>query len=151
MGQTDEMKDRLAIRELVDSYSHNADRRHPKEQAALFTEDATIEVYQGNPGKTKPVQVLHGRAELEKGFLEGLKPYDVTMHLNGQSTVRLEGDRATGETYCLAHHFWMENGRRVLMTMGIRYEDVFVRQGKGWLFFKRKLIMDWADNRPSDS
>ncbi len=145
----DEMKDRVKIKEAIDSYSHNADRRNAKEQTAVFTQDAIIEVYQGDPEKSKPVQTLHGRAEIEKGFREGLKPYDVTMHFNGQSVLHIDGDRATGETYCLAHHLWTEKGHRMLLIMGIRYKDTFERQGENWLFSKRQLIIEWTDKRPS--
>jgi len=144
------MDDRVAIRELIDSYAHNADRRLSENQAALFTEDAVLDVYHGDPEKTKPVQSLRGRPELEKGFRESLSRYDVTMHFNGQSILRIEGDRATGETYCLAHHFWSEDGCRMILVMGIRYEDLFVRRGKQWLFSERKLIIDWTDKRSSD-
>ena len=136
---------------MIDSYAHNADRRLSKDQAALFTEDAWLEVFQGDPEKTEPVQVLHGRSELEQGFRESLSRYDVTMHLNGQSILRIEGNRATGETYCEAHHFSDENDRRMILVMGIRYEDTFAREGEDWLFSKRKLIIDWTDKRPSDS
>ena len=32
------------------------------------------------------------------------------MHFNGQSTVTLDGDRATGESYTIAHHVFTEEG-----------------------------------------
>lgn len=105
-------------------------RRLSNVQAALFTEDFVLDVYQGDPEKTKPVQSLRGRSELEKGFRESLSRYEVTMHFNGQSTLRIEGDRATAETYCKAHHFLNEGGRRMILVMGIRYEDTFERQGE---------------------
>ena len=56
-----EAADRLAIRELVDSYAHCADRRDAKGQMALFTEDTHFVVYMDtrNP---EPTQDLHGRA-----------------------------------------------------------------------------------------
>ena len=37
-------------------------------------------------------------------LFEILNTYTATMHFNGQSTVTLDGDRATGHTYCPAHH-----------------------------------------------
>jgi hypothetical protein len=73
------------------------------------------------------------------------------MHFNGQSILRLEGDRVIGETYCIARHFWSESGRRMILVMGIRYEDTLVRRGKNWFFSYRKLIIDWTDKRPSDA
>jgi hypothetical protein len=32
-----------------------------------------------------------------------LNRYDVTTHFNGQSTIGLDGGRATGESYTIAH------------------------------------------------
>jgi hypothetical protein len=143
-----EAADRVAIKALIDAYSHCADRRETQKQTDLFTNDATIEVYDSEPGKTKPRAIISGHAELAAGFAT-LKKYDVTMHFNGQSTIQLKGDQATGETYCLAHHIWIENGRRMLMVMGIRYYDTFTRLNGQWLFARRQLIFDWVDKRPS--
>ncbi len=144
-----EAADRIAIKDLVDGYSHNADRREAEKQAGLFTPDGEIEVFQGEPGKNKATALIKGRRDLIAGF-QTLKKYDVTMHFNGQTTIHLNGDSASGETYCLAHHLWVENGQRMLMVMGIRYYDVFVRVGGQWFFAKRQLIFDWVDKRPSN-
>jgi uncharacterized protein (TIGR02246 family) len=133
--------DRQAIRDLVDAYAHRADGRDPQGQAALFTEDALVTVDNGVPS-------LRGRAELAAAFA-GLSAYEKTTHFNGQSTVSIDGDRATGETYCLAHHLWTEDGQRTLMVMAIRYHDTFARQDGDWLFAERRLIVDWVDRRPS--
>jgi SnoaL-like domain len=143
-----EAADRLAIKSLIDAYSHCADRRETQKQTDLFINDATIEVYDSEPGKTKPRAIIHGHTELAAGFAT-LRKYDVTMHFNGQSSIQLNGDQATGETYCLAHHLWMENGKRMLMVMGIRYYDTFARLNGRWLFARRQLIFDWVDKRPS--
>jgi SnoaL-like domain len=147
---TGEAADRLAIRGLVDAWAHCADRRKREEQAALFTADGTVIVYMGDPASSEPVQRLQGRAELAEA-LKVLETYDATTHFNGQSTIILDGDRATGETYCLAHHLWVEDGQRTLMVMSIRYLDRFVRQDGEWLFAERQLIADWTDKRPSES
>lgn len=69
--------------------------------------------------------------------------------LNGQSTITVDADRGTGETYCLAHHLWVEDGQRTLLVLSIRYLDTFARRGGQWLFAERQLIIDWADKRPS--
>jgi hypothetical protein len=61
----------------------------------------------------------------------------------------LDGDRASGETYCLAHHIWTENGQRTLLVISIRYLDQFVREDGMWRFADRRLIIDWTDQRPS--
>jgi hypothetical protein len=148
-GLTGEAADRIAIHELIDAYAHDADRKLTAAQTALFTDDAIIEAYTDEPGEDgKPVQVLRGREEIESGIGEGLTQYKATMHFNGQSTVHINGDQAANESYTLAHHFWSENGKWMLMVQGIRYHDIIVRRDGLWLFAKRKLITDWTDRRP---
>lgn len=143
-----ETADRLAIRELVDAYAHCADRRDAKGQMALFTEDTRFLVYM-DAGAAEPTQQLHSRAALAPVF-DNLNTYTATTHFNGQSTVVLDGDRATGESYCLAHHLTIDqDGNRTLMIAAIRYLDTFVKHDGAWLFSERRLMVDWTDTRPS--
>src|ERR1700740_3028236 len=127
-----EAADRLAIRELVEAYAHCADRRDAEGQMALFTEDTHFVVYMDGQG-SEPTQGLDGRGALAPVF-EDLNRYQATMHFNGQSTVTVEGERATGESYCIAHHLFSEQGERKLMVAWLRYRDTFVRLDDGWLF-----------------
>ena len=145
----EEAADRLAIRELFDAYAHCADRRDAKGQMALFTPDTRFLVYMDS-GSEQPTQELHGREALAPVF-DNLNTYQATMHFNGQSTVVLDGDRATGESYCIAHHLYEADGQRTLMKAYIRYLDQFARQPDGsWLFAERKLMVDWTETRPSN-
>ena len=144
----EEAADRLAIRELVDAYAHCADRRDAKGQMALFTEDTRFLVFMDH-GSDEPTQELHGRESLAPVF-DNLNTYAVTMHVNGQHTVSLDGDRGTGESYCLAHHLSVgEDGQRRLMIASIRYLDEFVKQDGQWLFAERRLMVNWTETRPS--
>lgn len=142
-----EVGDRLAIRELFDAYAHCADRRDADGQKALFTEDTRFAVFMEGPG-TEVSQELHGREALGPVF-EDLNRYEATMHFNGQSTVVLDGDRATGESYCIAHHLFTEAGTRMLMVAWLRYLDVFAKVDGAWLFAERELYVDWTETRPS--
>jgi ketosteroid isomerase-like protein len=143
-----EAADRLAIRELFDAYAHCADRRDAAGQMALFTEDTHFLVYM-DVTATDPTQELHGRDALAPVF-DNLNTYVATTHFNGQSTVVLDGDRATGESYCIAHHLSVDqDGNRTLMIAAIRYLDTFVKQDGGWFFAERRLMVDWTDTRPS--
>src|ERR1700749_3769086 len=121
----EEQADRLAIRELFDAYAHCADRRLAEGQKALFTEDTHFVVYMDGQG-SEPTQVIDGRDGLTPVF-EDLRRYEVTQHFNGQSTIEIGADRATGESYCLAHHVFTEDGRRRLMLAHLRYGDTFVK------------------------
>jgi ketosteroid isomerase-like protein len=142
-----EHADRLAIRELVDAYAHCADRRDAAGQKSLFTEDTHFVVYMEGQG-SEPTQVLDGREALTPVF-DDLNRYQATMHFNGQSTITLDGDRATGESYCIAHHLFTEDGERKLMVAWLRYDDTFVKRDGAWLFAGRNLYLDWAETRPS--
>lgn len=144
---SEEAADRLAIRELVDAYAHCADRRDAKGQMALFTQDTVFQVFMDS-ASSQPTSVLHGRDALAPVFAD-LNQYRATTHFNGQSTVRLDGDQATGESYCIAHHLTMDGERRSLMLASIRYLDRFVKLGGVWLFAERKLMVDWTDTRAS--
>jgi ketosteroid isomerase-like protein len=142
-----EAADRLAIRQLFDAYAHCADRRDAEGQKALFTEDTHFVVYMEGEG-SEPTQDLNGRETLRPVF-DDLNRYEATTHFNGQSTVALNGDRATGESYCLAHHLYTEDGERKLMVASLRYLDTFAKTDGAWLFAERKLCVDWTETRSS--
>jgi SnoaL-like domain len=137
--------DRLAIRELIDAYAFCADRRDAEGQMALFTEDTEFLVFMDSRNPV-PTQALHGRAALGPVF-DNLNTYIATMHFNGQNTVTLDGDRATGVNYCLAHHVKVEDSGRSLMIAAIRYLDTFVKLNGEWFFEQRKLMVDWTETR----
>jgi len=141
-----EAADRLKIRELVDAYAHCADRRDAKGQLALFTKDTHFVVFM-DARSEKPSMELNRREDLAPVFDE-LNKYEATTHFMGQSTVVLDGERATGETYCIAHHVSASEGKRTLFIASLRYYDVFTKVDGKWLFAERKLMVDWTDTRP---
>ena len=143
-----ESTDRLAIRELFDAYAHCADRRDAEGQQALFTVDTRFAVYMDGEG-TEPTYVLEGREALTPVFAD-LNRYDVTTHFNGQSTVTIDGDRATGESYTIAHHVYTEDGTPKIMIAALRYLDSFAKLEGRWYFAERKLIVDWTETRTQE-
>jgi hypothetical protein len=142
-----EAADRLALRELFDAYAHCADRRDAEGQKALFTDDTVFAVYMaGEAGEA--TYVLRGREALTPVF-DDLNRYEATTHFNGQSTVTVDGNRATGESYTIAHHFFHEDGDRKIMIASLRYLDTFAKIEGRWYFAERKLILDWSETRAS--
>jgi ketosteroid isomerase-like protein len=142
-----EAADWLAIRELIDAYAHCADRRDAKGQMALFTGDTRFLVFMDTTA-AEPTQELHGRESLAPVF-DDLNQYVATMHFNGQSTILVDGDRAAGESYCLAHHLKVgQDGQRTMMIASIRYLDELVKQDGQWLFAERRLMVNWTETRP---
>ena len=142
----EEAADRLAIRELVEAYAHCADRRDAKGQMALFTADTHFVVYMNAKDPT-PSQELHSRDALVPVFAD-LNKYDATTHFIGQNTIdTLTGNRAIGETYCLAHHVKIDGEKRRLMLASLLYHDTFVKMDGEWLFAERLLYVDWLEER----
>jgi hypothetical protein len=143
---TEEAADRLAIRELIEAYAHFADRRDAKRQMSLFTANTRFVVYMNAKDPT-PTQELHSREALAPVFAE-LNKYEATTHFIGQSSITsLLAERATGETYCLAHHVTVDGTKRRLMVASLRYLDSFVKIDGAWFFAERRLYVDWIDER----
>jgi hypothetical protein len=140
-----EAADRLALRELFDEYAHCADRRDAEGQKALFTDDTRFAVYMDGEG-SEPTYVLQGREALTPVF-DDLDRYEATTHFNGQSTVTIDGNRAIGESYTIAHHLFTEDGDRKIMIASLRYLDTFTKIDQTWYFAERKLILDWSETR----
>jgi SnoaL-like domain len=138
--------DRFAIRELFDAYAHCADTRDAEGQKALFTEDTRFAVYMNGPG-TEPSSVLEGREALSPVF-DDLNRYEATMHFNGQSTVVLDGNQATGDSYTIAHHVYTEDDNRVMMVAWLRYLDTLTKVDQTWYIAKREIILEWSETRP---
>jgi hypothetical protein len=142
-----EAADRLAIREFFDAYAHCADRRDADGQKALFTVDTRFVVFMDGQG-TEPTDVLEGRESLTSVFAD-LNRYEQTTHFNGQSTIDLDGDQATGESYTIAHHLFTDDGERKIMIASLRYLDRSAKLEGAWYFEERRLVLDWSETRPS--
>ena len=144
----EESADRLAIRELFDAYAHCADRRDAEGQKTLFTENTHFAVYMSGQNSA-PTYVIESREGLTPVFAD-LNKYEATTHFNGQSTIVLDGDKACGESYTLAHHLFQDNGVRKIMIASLRYLDGFIKLDGIWYFSERKLIVDWTETRTSN-
>jgi hypothetical protein len=116
-----------------------------KQKMALFTEDTNFVVFM-DAKASEPTMVIRKRADLFPVF-GNLNTYRATMHFNGQNSVQLNGDTATGVTYCVAHHQTIEEDAQKLMIAHIKYHDSFVKQNGKWFFAERKLLVDWIENR----
>jgi uncharacterized protein (TIGR02246 family) len=139
-----EVADRQAIRELVDAYARCADRCDAAGQMALFTEDVDFVVYdRGNP---VPTHKLRGRAALAP-ICQRLKAFHATMHMNGQSTTRIDGPRASGVTCSLVHYLTIDGTTRTVMTSAIHYLDSYVKRDGAWLIRQRQVMIHWSETR----
>ncbi len=136
-----EMADRMAIKNSVDTFSILADQKETQKQTLLFTEDAIVEsVSQGRPGT-----ILKGRKQIGDAFAAFLALFDTVYHINGQQTVTINGDKAHGISYCLVTLIGNENGKKMKTTLGVYYNDDFVKKDNQWLISKRVSTFAWQD------
>jgi 3-phenylpropionate/cinnamic acid dioxygenase small subunit len=125
-------------------YASALDRRDFAAYSRLFANDASFAAVSGGLRHHE----AHGVDEIVAMVEKGVTEYEGTMHFVGNLTVRVDGDRAAGETYCIAHHFYTELDKRRSHVMGIRYQDEFVRQNGTWKFASRLELFDWLEDRP---
>ena len=140
------VEDRLAISDLVHAYAQGVDRRDADAVAALFAPDGTFVAY-ATPGATEPTSRSRGQAEIAKA-IGTARYYRQTTHTIGNHLATVAGDRATGETRCVAYHVLGDEGTETLLVWHIRYLDVFARTQDGWRFEDRELRVDLVTDQP---
>lgn len=138
------LADKAALKELVDTFSNLADTKDVPTQMQLFTEDAVIDsTINGQPGMS-----LKGRKAIGDAFAGYLALFDTVYHINGQQTVEIHGDRATGIAYTTVTLIGTQNGERTRNTSGVRYQDEYVRQNGKWLIAHRTSNFTWQVIEP---
>jgi SnoaL-like domain len=146
-----ETADRLAIRDLTYRYAAGVDRRDRGLFLSAFHPDATLTVVRNDPEGVEQVYVRTGHDEL--GTVPKLiTRYAKTFHFVGNHHCVLNGDEATGEVYCTAHHLETDRHGGTDHIMLIRYQDTYRRGSDGqWLIASRRLVVDWTEDHPAQS
>jgi ketosteroid isomerase-like protein len=140
-GSIRELEDRVALKALVDTFSNLADVKDVQAQTQLFTEDGTVQTYVGG----QLVAELRGRTQMAQAFGAFLQNFETVYHFNGQQVATIDGDRASGTSYCLVTLIGMEDGRRMKTTIGVIYDDEYVRENGRWLIARRRSDFNWQD------
>ena len=139
------LADKMALKELVDTFSILADQKDGLAQIPLFTKDAVVENYMDG----KLAQSIQGNEKIGKVFDDFLKTQDTVYHMNGQQVFNVDGDRATGICYCFVVLVYMDaDGTKIKRMNGMRYEDAYVKEDGTWKIAKRKAFFTWADYAP---
>jgi ketosteroid isomerase-like protein len=128
------IEDKMAIRETFDTFSILADERDLQTQSLLFTENAIVESYFNG----QLALAFKGRKKIREGFTDFVKNFETLYHINGQQTVKLNGDKASSIAYCSVTLVSNENGKKMKTNLEVIYHDEFDRTDKKWLISKRK-------------
>jgi uncharacterized protein (TIGR02246 family) len=140
------LADRMMINDLVNRYAAAVDRREPETAAALFAEDGELVAYAG-PDDAEPMSRRNGRAAIAEG-IDNVRRYRATSHTIASHVVRLDGDRAEGETRCVAHHVLGGPEAERLLVWYFRYLDAYARAEGRWWFARREIRIDFIEERP---
>jgi ketosteroid isomerase-like protein len=133
-----DLLDERAIKDLSHRYAVALDRDDREAWAALFSDDIAFE-----SGTT-----VRGVDEVLRIPREQLARYQKTLHSVTTQQITLDGDRATGVVYCVAHHLYEDfhqNGRLpfdLSHNFLIRYEDDYARIDGRWVFTRRRVVTE---------
>jgi ketosteroid isomerase-like protein len=135
--------DRLELRDLVDGYARAADGGDRAALEALFLPDATLTVRRPD---AEP-HTYEGAAALGE-IVPRLGRYARTFHLVANHWCTVNGDAATGEAYCEAHHVRTDGSSATDVVLTICYVDAYARTTDGWRFASREVQILWTHEVP---
>ena len=137
------LRDLRAIRALCERYALAVDAGDEAAFTSVFAPDGhLVSDYAGSETH------FNGRDELAQIVLgaKGIAP--TTMHFIGNHLAEIDGDAATGVTYCIANHLRADRSNLVMM---VRYLDRYARGSDGeWLIDDRSVMIDWTETRQAD-
>ena len=141
--------DLAQIRRLVESYAIAMDEPDVDAFPTLFVADGALVVLA--PEREKPMATFQGPGPDGVGLVAILmhRIYRATMHHITTHVATVEGDRASGTTYCLAYHMGEFDGEEQLETLGVRYRDEYVRTSEGWRIGVRRATRLWSQITPT--
>jgi uncharacterized protein (TIGR02246 family) len=144
VGDNEELspvRDALAIRALCERYAQAVDAGDIDAFVAVFTSDGhLVSNYTGNH--------YHGREQLADVVIRTKAIASTSMHVIGNHVADIDGDTATGVTYCIANHLRDDRSNLVMM---VRYVDKYSRSSDGaWLIADRSVEVQWTETHQAD-
>ncbi|HWV71420.1 MAG TPA: nuclear transport factor 2 family protein [Pseudosphingobacterium sp.] len=127
------LKTKQELRDLIDAYAYLGDDKKIAEQMKLFTPDATYKVYMNGVELANTT----GTDTLEKEFSGHAAEVKTYFTLNGQHTVKIDGDTATGVSFSQLKMVREKDGKANITDYSVKYEDTYVRQDGKWLIKAR--------------
>jgi hypothetical protein len=135
--------------ELSRRYAAAVDRRDVDAFLSVFAPDGRMSLCTGRD-PDEVVRVITGHEELA-AVPARLRRYDRTFHFVGQAGYEVDGERASGEIYCIAHHLTVGPSGAENKVMYIRYLDEYIAGPPGgWRIDHRRVQVDWTEVRAAD-
>ncbi len=127
----EEISDRIQINDLLTRYTVAIDTKDWKLLDTCFTPDAQVD-YTTSGG------IRGAYPEVRKWLEKALAAFSMTQHFISNSTVEIDGDKATARTYVInPMGFPKEDGSLHIFTVGAYYNDKLVCTDEGWRIAER--------------
>jgi len=128
------LKAKEELRNLIDAYASLGDEKKISQVMDLFTPDMKYDVYMNN----HLISSVSGRENMEKDFNEHAAQVKTYFTLNGQHTVEVNGDTASGVSFTQMKMIREIEGKNILTDYSVKYDDKYVYQGGKW-FIKERI------------
>jgi uncharacterized protein (TIGR02246 family) len=125
-------EDRLAIRELIDSYGDAVARNDAEAWGANWAEDSVWIL------NLPDLPRVEGRSNIVALWVRAMSEYEWVLMTSKPGEIRISGDRATGRFYT-AEVTRLKSGEE--QRISGRYEDEYVRRNGRWLIGRRTYTM----------
>jgi len=141
------LKAKEELRDLIDAYAYLGDEKKISEQMGLFTPDTTYKAYMGDFLAAN----VSGTENLEKEFNGHASQVKTYFTMNGQHTVKIDGDTATGVSFSQIKMIRAAEGKDIITDYSVKYDDKYVRQNGKWLIKERTGYFIIVEARPLNS
>ncbi len=133
--------DHAALKSLSLDYARAVDRRDSDLLLTLLSDDAQVIM----PGVT-----MQGEEAFASITATLASMFESTQHKVHNQTITINGNIASGETYCTASHLRRrDDGKLEVEDWAIRYQDEYIKLNERWFFKVRELVIDWVEIRPA--
>ena len=119
------MEDRIAIRDLIDSYGDAVFRNDPEHWIATWSEDGEWSL---------PGFQVSGKAQILAAWLQAMGAFSLAAFFATPGSIRVKGDRAEATVY--TQEILIQADGAVRRIIGV-YEDELLKQANAWLFRRR--------------
>ena len=127
----EEISDRIQINDLLTRYTVAIDTKNWSLLDTCFTSDAQVD-YTSSGG------IKGAYPEVRKWLEKALAAFSMTQHFISNSSVELDGDKATARTYLInPMGFPKQDGNLHIFTVGAYYNDKLVCTDEGWRIAER--------------
>ena len=138
------LKIKEELRNLIDAYAYLSDEKKISEVMGLFTSDSTYKVYMGDFLAAN----VSGTESMEKEFNGHASLVKTYFTMNGQHTVKIDGDTATGVSFSQLKMIREVEGKNVITDYSVKYDDKYVCLNGKWLIKERIGYFIIVEERP---